>query len=229
MQPGMTVPDYTPQLRQLMAKVGCPSYKALSQKSNVSWRQLQSLRAGEGSRLSLENLLRLCQTFDLSLSDLLVTFGIDISSQAESEWVNADSRSAANTGRDLREECLRLQQQLEHQRSQLYLDFQRETLNTLESLLLIWPTAAHAAQQNPTAPALRLLPLLKPMEQLLRSWGIDRIGEVSQIVGFDPTLHQPNPSEEGNPPAVGDAVMITHVGYRQGKTILYRAKVRIAK
>jgi DNA-binding Xre family transcriptional regulator len=225
----MTVPDYTPQLRQLMAKVGYPSYKALSQGSHVSWRQLQSLRAGEGSKLSLDNLLRLSQTFDLSLSDLLTTFGINISSPAESGWGNADSRSAVNPGQDLREECFRLQQQLEHQRSRLYLDFQRETLNTLESLLLIWPTAAHAAQQNPTAPALQLLPLLKPIEQLLRSWEIDRIGEVSQIVGFDPTLHQPNPSEAGNPPAMGDAVMITHVGYRQGETILYRAKVRIAE
>lgn len=223
------MPDYTPTLRQLMANIGCSSYKGLCHKSSVSWRQLQSLRMGEGARLSLDNLRKLSQTFDVPLSDFLVAFGIQgCSISGQASVPESRDASASNTVQSLREECIRLQQQLEQQRSQLYLDFQWETLNTLESLLLIWPTAAHAAQQNPTAPALRLLPLLKPIDQLLRNWGIAVIGEVSQSIPFDPMLHQWNATGEGQPPEQGEPVIVTHVGYRQGERILYRAKVRLA-
>jgi transcriptional regulator with XRE-family HTH domain len=102
--------------------------------------------------------------------------------------------------------------------------FQAETLNTLEPLLLQWPTAAYAAQKNPTAPAVRLLPLLKPIERLLQSWQIEPIGTVGEVVPYTPQLHQW--AGESTPPAANEPVQIGHVGYRQGEKLLYRAKVK---
>jgi transcriptional regulator with XRE-family HTH domain len=214
--------NYSSPLRQLMAKVGCPSYRALMQQSHLSRRQLQALRTGQGSSLSMAGLCRLSDVLEVPLAELLKTFDI-------ADLDRPETPSTVDPAQALKAECLRLQQQLEQQRSQLQQDFQRETLHNLESLLLMWPTAAHRAQQDPTLPAIRILPLLKPLEHLLQHWGIEAIGAVGEQTLYDPTLHQWNASREENPPNPGDPIIITHTGYRQGITILYRAKARLAK
>jgi transcriptional regulator with XRE-family HTH domain len=222
--------NYSSSLQQLMAQVGCPSYRALMQQSHLSRRQLQALRSGQGSSLSMARLCRLSEVLQVPLADLLRTFDIAILDRPQTSHPDRpETSSTANSVQTLKAECLRLQQQLEQQRSQLQQDFQRETLHTLESLLLMWPTAAHRAQQDPTLPAVKILPLLKPLEHLLRHWGVEAIGAVGEQTLYDPTLQQWNATGAEGPPQPGDAVVITHVGYRQGTTILYRAKVRSAK
>jgi transcriptional regulator with XRE-family HTH domain len=224
------MPDYTLSLRQLMAEVGCPSYRALMQQSHLSRRQLQALRSGQGSSLSMAGLCCLSEVLQVSLADLLKTFDIaSLDRPQTSQPDRPETPLTADPAQALKAECLRLQQQLDQQRSQLQQDFQRETLHTLESLLLMWPTAAHRAQQDPTLPAVRILPLLKPLDQLLQQWGIEAIGTVGEQTLYDPTLHQWNTTGAERPLRPGDAVVITHVGYRQGATILYRAKVRLAE
>lgn len=220
--------NYSSSLQQLMAKVGCPSYRVLMQQSHLSRRQLQALRSGQGANLSIAGLCRLSDVLQVPLADLLKIF--DIASFDRPQTSNPDhpeTSSTADSTQVLKAECLRLQQQLEQQRSHLQQDFQRETLHTLESLLLMWPTAAHKAQQDPTLPAVRIVPLLKPLEQLLQHWRIEAIGAVGEQTLYDPTLHQWNATGAEGPPQSGEAVVITHVGYRQGATILYRAKVRL--
>ncbi|URR35825.1 helix-turn-helix domain-containing protein [Thermosynechococcus sp. HN-54] len=98
---------------------------------------------------------------------------------------------------------------------------QHQALQILEPFLRFWPTAAYAASQNPTAPAQGILPLVKPVFQLVEQWGVKCIGEVGACVPFDPHQHQSDraPLEEGTP------VRITHAGYWWGDRLLFRAVV----
>lgn len=191
-----------------MKAAGISSLRSLSQQSGVSRRQIDKLRSGETHQLSVHHVLQLARALKLSSSELLQL-------EAESQSPNPEAIQA---------EYQRLKNELAVMRSQLRQEFQAETLNTLEPLLLQWPTAAYAAQNNPTAPAVRLLPLLKPLEQLLQSWQIEPIGTVGQVVPYTPQIHQW--AGEAVPPEGNQSVQISHVGYRQGDKLLYRAKVK---
>ena len=62
---------------------------------------------------------------------------------------------------------------------------------------------------------------MRPIEQLLKDWGVESIAAVGSEVPFDPQLHQLM-SRTANS---GDLVRIRYTGYRQGDRLLYRAKV----
>jgi DNA-binding Xre family transcriptional regulator len=99
--------------------------------------------------------------------------------------------------------------------------FQRESLETIESWLLQWPTALSAIAQNPDLPAQRIIKLLNPLEKLLQSWGVTRIGQVGEEVSYNPQQHQ---LLSGNVQPE-TTVRARYVGYRHGNKLLYRAKV----
>jgi DNA-binding Xre family transcriptional regulator len=201
--------NFTHPLQQLMQRVGISSFKALSKKAGVSERQIRYLRRGQVSQMRLETLLKMSQALQLSVSDLLATFG-EIKPDAET-----DSPAA------LKQEYQRMQEKLRQQRETFRQEFEQSSLQVLESWLLQWPTAAYAAQQNPQLPAVRLLPLLRPMQQLLQQWGVEAIASVGEEVAYDPRWHQ---LMEGTATA-GDRVKVRYTGYRQGDKLLYRAKV----
>ena len=121
----------------------------------------------------------------------------------------------------LRQEYRRLQKRLEQQAQELQHQFQLEALHTLESWLTYWPTAAKAATDRDGFDAKKLLPLVKPVERLVESWGVTAIGAVGQQLAYDP-LHHQLARGMANP---GDSVRISHVGYRHGTNLLQRAKV----
>ena len=100
-------------------------------------------------------------------------------------------------------------------------EFQQSSLQVIESWLLQCPTAAYAAQQNQQLPAVRLLPLVRPLEQLLQEWGVEAIASVGAEIPYDPHLHQ---LMEGTAQP-GEAVRVRYIGYRQSEKLLYRAKV----
>lgn len=202
--------DYTNQLHQLMQLIGVSSFKALSQKAGVSERQIKRLRRGEVMQIQVETVLKLSSTLKMPLKDFLAAFSAD-----QFQFTESSDKSAA-----LEQEYQRLQKQLAEQKLTLQQEFQRKSLQILESWLIQWPTAAYAAQQNPEAPAVKLLPLLRPVEQLLREWGVEAIASVGVELAFDPQQHQ---LMKGTAQP-GDLVKVTHVGYRQGETLLYRAK-----
>ncbi|HIK16505.1 MAG TPA: nucleotide exchange factor GrpE [Leptolyngbyaceae cyanobacterium M33_DOE_097] len=197
----------TPPLRQMMQRAGFSSFKALRQKANVSKTAIAHLRKGQIARLRVETLLALSQALQVPINELL-----NLPAQA--------AEPLPSTAPSL-EEYQRLEQQLVEQRENLRQEFQQESLQILESLLLQLPTAAHAAQQNPQAPAVKLLPLLRPIDRLLESWGIEAIAPVGTELAFDPHLHQ---LMEGSADP-GDRVRVRYTGYRQGEKLLYRAKV----
>lgn len=99
--------------------------------------------------------------------------------------------------------------------------FQRESLEIIESWLLQWPTAVSAIAQNPDLPAKRVIKLLNPLEKLIQSWGVSRIGQVGEEVPYNPKQHQ---LLSGNVTA-GATVRVRYVGYQKGNKLLYRAQV----
>ncbi|NEO35571.1 MAG: nucleotide exchange factor GrpE [Moorea sp. SIOASIH] len=202
-------PNYSEQLRQLMAQVGIPSFKQLSRRADVSELQLRRLRKGQVSQMQLKTLLKLAQALQVSVNQLLVMFLPDSVSTLQEE----DST--------LKQEYQRLEQQLEQQRETLMQEFQQSSLQVLESWLVQWPTAAYAAQQNEQLPAVRLLPLVKPVEQLLEKWGVEAIASVGEELPYDPQKHQLM-SGTAQP---GDTVRVRYTGYRIGDKLLHRAKV----
>ena len=232
--------DYTQQLLCLMQQVGLSSYATLYRKTGISRRQILRLRRGEIQQLQVETLLKLSQVMQVSLPDLLTLFSNQsVAAQSNHQTDQPDkavltrSQEQSLTAADpdplaLKLEYQRLQEQLLQQRQSLWEEFQQTTLQTLESFLLQWPTAAYAAQNNPQAPAIRLLPLLRPVEQLLASWNVQPIGAVGIEVPYDPQLHQLEPtapSDNSLTLTVGMPVKIRYVGYRQGDRLLYRARV----
>lgn len=221
--------DYTQPLRVLMQQAGLNNFKALYA-TGVSRKQIRRLRQGNIQQVRVETLIQLSQVLQVSISDLLQIFCEDPSelnpelTQTDAATVGALPGSSAETDA-LRQEYQRLQQKLQQQRQILWEEFQQTTIQTLESLLLQWPTAAAAARKRPDAPAIHLLPLLRPLEQLLANWNVEMIGQVGEEIPYHPQWHQ---LQEGTSPiaVAGETrVKVTHVGYRQGDRLLYRAKV----
>lgn len=208
--------DYTQLLQQLMQQVGFSNYRQLSRSTGISEKQLRRLRQGQVSQFRVETLLKLSQALQVPVSELLERFSSGftppVSQIDEGKTVSLEA---------LRQEYQRLQQQLEQQRETLMQEFQQSSLQQLESWLLQWPTAAYAAQQNQQLPAARLLPLVRPVEQLLQQWGVEAIASVGSELPYDPQWHQ---LMEGTAQP-GELVRVRYTGYRQGSKLLYRAKV----
>ncbi len=198
--------NYTAQLHDLMRSSGVSTFKALSQKAGISEQQIRRLRQGEVGQMRLETLQKLSQALQVSITDLLTTF-----LEGEENTPNAA----------LQHEYQRLQSQLVQQREDLWQEFQQTSLQTLEPWLLQWSAAAYAAQQNPQLSAAKLLPLMRPIEQLLQQWSIEAIGFVGNEIPYDPQRHQLM-SGTAEP---GTLVRVRYVGYQQHDRLLHRVKV----
>lgn len=222
-------PEYTHRLRSLMQPLGFFSFKALSLAANVSDWQIEQLRRGKAAQMRAEPLCKLSQALQISLAELLATFSeLQLSELPPS---NLDTSPSASSGEtlatlaQLEQEYQRLQTQLMQQRENLQQEFRQSSLQILESWLLQFPTAAHAAQQNSQISATKLLPLLRPLEQLLRAWGVEAIAPVGTELPYDPHLHQ----LMAGTAQPGDLVKVRYTGYFQSGKLLYRAKVSLVK
>ncbi|NJK66333.1 MAG: helix-turn-helix domain-containing protein [Microcoleus sp. CSU_2_2] len=204
------IPDYAPQLQRLMQQAGLRSDRELSQKAGVSELQLSRLRRGLALQTSADILLKISQALQISLTELLATFA------PGSVELEESAPTAA-----IEQEYQRLQATLDIQRASLMEEFQLSSLQILESWMLQWPTAASKAQENQNLPAVKLLPLLRPVEQLLQEWGVEAIAPVGTEIPYDPQQHQ---LLEGTAQP-GETVKVRYTGYRQGDKLLYRAKV----
>jgi len=216
--------DRTFLLQPLMQRAGFASFRALSQAAGISEKQLRQLRRGDLTSLRLEIFLKLSQALQLSVTDLLGLFAPSPKPSGSLPMPLKESQAAEKLQQsltDLQQEYARLQETLNQQRTALWQEFQQLSLQTLESLLLQLPTAAYAAQQNPQAPAVKLLPLLRPLDHLLQAWEVEPIAPVGAEVAYNPQQHQ---LMEGTA-QVGDRVRVRYTGYRQGEKLLYRAKV----
>lgn len=200
-------------LRQLMAQVGITSLKQLRQLSGISHRQLQRFRQGEIMEMPLESVVQLSETLQVDLTQLVEMFS--------RQSLSAPKDSLMPYYLILKQEYKHREELLAQEQKNVAQRWQNSSLQILESWLLQWPTAAYAAQQNPDLSAIKLLPLVKPVEKLLEKWGITAIGSVAEELPYDPQWHQLM-SGTAQP---GDRVKIRYVGYKQGDKLLHRAKV----
>ncbi len=212
------------QLHQLMQQAGIASFEQLSQVSGISQWQLNRLLVGLLPKLPIGILLKLSKALRVPLQELLTQFETDES--LAQDWEVATRESPLNLDRksaSFKQEYENLQQQINTQKKSLEKDFQASSIGALESWLLQWPTAAIVAQKNPEISAVKLLPLVKPIFELLKQWGLEMKGTVGEVVPYDPQFHQL--LEGGGNAETGDPVIIRYVGYLQGDKLLYRAKV----
>jgi len=211
--------DFTQKLQDLMRQVSIVSFKALSRATGVSERQILRLRRFGAEQMRVDVLVKLSQTLEVSLSELIANFSqVDL----EKDDQESSTQGLLQHLEDLKREYERVQLQLEQQQQTLLQDFQQSSLQLLESLLLQFPTAAQKARENPNLPAINIVPLvLKPLEKLLYEWGVEAIAPVGAELPYDPKLHQ---LMEGSVQP-GETVKVRYTGYYQGNKLLYRAKV----
>lgn len=211
-------PDTTAVLRQLMTAAEIPSFRQLCRVAGVSDWAVQQLRQGRIDAMRLATLQKLSQALGLSVAALLQNFGI-----VESEPPSGESDGAATRTQALEQEYQRLQDQMERQKAQLHQQFQQEVLAAIEPWLLQWPTVVHAVDKNPDLPASRLVPLVQPIQALLEQWNITAIAPVGSEVPYDPQTQQ----LMAGAASPGDLVRIRYAGFKQGETLLHRAKVSL--
>lgn len=200
-------PDYAQQLRSLIQAAQIPSFRALQQTAQVSEWQIKQLKQGKAAQMRVEVLAKLSCALKVSLVEMLDRFS---SLEPLPHQPVAESEPGAALIQ-MKQEYERLQHQLETQKTQLLEEFQRNGFNTLENLLTFLPSAIHAAQQNPDLPATRLIPLLRPIDQLLQQWGIEAIAPIGSEVPYDPQWHKLDQGQA----QPGDPVRVRHAGYRQ--------------
>ncbi|WP_425445535.1 helix-turn-helix domain-containing protein [Tychonema bourrellyi] len=192
-----------------MEQAGLEGDRALSQKAGISELELSRLRRGLALQTRVDILLKISQALQISLNELLATFAPG----------SVELEQPAPTA--MQQEYQRLQATLDVQRESLMQEFQLSSLQILESWMLQWPTAASKAQENQHLPAVKLLPLMRPVEKLLQEWGVEAIAPVGSSIPYNPQQHQ---LLEGTAQP-GEAVKVRYTGYRQGDKLLYRAKV----
>ncbi|WP_009633309.1 nucleotide exchange factor GrpE [Synechocystis sp. PCC 7509] len=209
-------PNYTDSLQTLMQRVGISSFKALASASGVSQKQIMRLRRGEVEQMRVETILKLAQVLKVPINVLMRTF---LNSEI------AQPPTEDKTIATLKQEYQKLQHQLEQQKQTLLQEFQLSTLQVLESCLLQLPTFEFKVKEHPEISATKLLPLIRPLQQLLQQWGIEQIAPVGEKIPYNPQLHQ---LLSGNAQP-SDLVIVRYTGYIQGEKLLYRAKVSLVE
>ena len=190
------------------------SLRELAKRSGLSQYQINKIRRGEWDSLSLAGALRLAQVLQLSLDDLLAWTDLKLP-----ESQNDRSDHSPNYALDYQQ----LEHQLHHQATTLTTQLQRDALHQLESWLRNWPKVVYAIEHDkPDLLAAKILPLLRPLEILLQTWGVEPIGTIGDRLPYSPQEHLPlSPIE-----TAGVLVEIQRPGYRHQGNLLFRAEVR---
>lgn len=206
------------RLHNLMQQAGIADLNELSQVAKVARLQLIRIQQGLILNLSLGAIARIAQALNVSVDSLLQTFVPQPQVSSDRTVTSAQEGDALIA---CRQEYQKLQQEMTQLQQTLLLEFQQASLETIESWLLQWPTAATAVRQNPQLPASKLISLVEPVEQLVKHWNVSTIATVGEELAYDPQNHQ---LMKGVAQA-GELVKVRYVGYKQGDKLLYKAKV----
>ena len=205
-------------LSKLIAQADIKDREELSKKAKVSGLQIKRLEYGLIYKLSVENLLKLANTLNLRPEMLIAKFS---DSHLDFEEASQDIEASTISERNWQQEYQRLEIELKNQADNLELEFQQQSIDTIESWLVQWPTAIAAIEKNPDLTASRLIPLVKPVKELVEKWGLTPISEVGQELAYDPQWHELM-TGEAEP---GAMVKVRYVGYQRKNRLLYKAKV----
>ena len=201
--------DRTVQLQELMQQVGINSFKELARSTQTSTHIISKLRSGELLTLRWGSIVKISNTLQISTSKFIKIFGAN-------QTVDRDRELEI-----LQQEYQHLQQQFQQQRETLQSEFQHQSLQTLESFLTYFPTAKHAATNDPNFPASKLFPLVGSIDRLIQQWGITVIGEVGSQVRYESRWHQLIAGTAN----ADELVTVRYVGYRQGEKLIFRVQV----
>ncbi len=201
------------------SKIG--SYRALALQAGVSRWQIQQLRRGKIRQMRIEALSKIAIALNIPLTALITEFDLT-SNRPQSSLQPPDNSPLAHQLTELQQEYQRLQKQQTEQIAAIRSQVQIDALQTLESWLVQWPTIAHRAQMNTDLPAVKILPFIRPVTQLMAEWGVEAIASIDAQIPYDPQSHQLTKGT-ANP---GELVCVTHSGYRYHGKLLHRAKVK---
>jgi transcriptional regulator with XRE-family HTH domain len=202
-------------LHDLMQQVNISSLDELSTVAQVARLQLIRIQRGLILNISVGAIAKIAQALNISIDSLLETFVEQTAVNLDKATEDHDALAACQ------QEYRKLQQEMLQQQEFLETEFQKTSLETMESWLLQWPTAATAVRKNPQLPAARLLSLVEPVEQLLKQWNVETIASVGEQLAYNPQYHQ---LLKGSAEP-GDLVEVRYVGYKQEDKLLYKAKV----
>ncbi|GET35868.1 nucleotide exchange factor GrpE [Microseira wollei] len=160
--------------------------------------------------------------FGLVLWLVIILLGFSFfGSQNDVEDSDKKDPATAKEIEELRQECLRLREQLQQQSSQVTADLQNNTFSQLQSLLTNYPSVRQMVKAKPDLPAKNLISLFIPLDNMLKSWGYEPIGSPWEQVPYNPQLHQADTDDMTE----GELVYVRFVGYRDNSRILSPAKV----
>ncbi len=198
-----------------MGRSGFTQFRALAQAAGISDVQLRQLRRGQVAHLRLGTIQRVATVLDLDWRLLAESSSQDPDPSTHPQNSNSNSSQ-------LEAEYRRLEQRLAQESARVQLETQRSALTLLEPWLKNWPKVLQAIETNrPDLPLAQVLGLLGPIDRLLESWDLRRIGVIGETIAFDPTEQI---AIEGSP-HIGDLVIVRRPGYRQGDVLLARAEV----
>ena len=203
-------------LRDLMRQVNIADIYELSKVAGVARLPIIRIERGLILNVSVGTVARIAKALNVSVDNLIETF----SEQSVTNVITQESKP----NNDLivcQQEYQKLQREMLEQQAFLETQFQKASLETIESWLLQWPTAVAAVQKNPQLPAARLLALVEPVEQLLKQWNVERIEVIGEKLAYNPQYHQLIKGIA----QPGDMVEVRYVGYKQEDKLLYKAKV----
>ncbi len=205
-------------LQDLMRQVNISDIYELSRVAGVPRLPIIRIQRGLIRNISVNAIAKIAKALNVSVDNLIETFSeqsvTNISNSTPE--VKSDNALAA-----CQQEYQKLQQEMLQQQEFLEAQFQKASLETIESWLLQWPTAVTAVQKNPQLPASRLIALIEPVEQLLKQWNVEAIATVGEQLPYNPRYHQliRGTAEPGQ------MVEVRYVGYKQEDKLLYKAKV----
>ncbi|MCT7955478.1 nucleotide exchange factor GrpE [Laspinema palackyanum] len=209
---------YDALLGSRMKQLGLIHWKQLAQTAGISTLRLRQIRSGAIGNIPWRELRQLAQALNWSMGELEQQLEpLPTPSKTPSVMGNSPLELTA----ELRQQCQRLREELENQKSQIWEEFCQSTFEEIQTLLTNYPTAAEMARIKPDLPAKNLTALFAPLDNLLENWGYEPIGHPWESVAYNPQFHQGD-SDEIQP---GEVVYIRFVGYRQGDRILSPAKV----
>lgn len=204
---------YDTILRERMNQLNIADWEDLGAQAGLSRFGLRLLRRGDVRNLSLDQLKGLATVLNLNFQEFDRNFAALPTSTTDA--------TNANEINELRQQCFRLREELQQQKTQLTTDFRNATFEQLQTLLINYPAARKMAEAKPDLPAKNLSALFTPLENLLKSWDFEMIGSAWEQVAYNPQLHQPDVEDITE----GELVYIRFVGYRNGEQILTPAKV----
>ena len=190
-------------LQPLMNQAGLPTWAALSRASGVSAKQLRRVRQGQLAQLRMATLFQIAAALQMKPSELLAELNGDRDLDPSPEHpVNRSVDWPTESSYDPE-------------------PLHRESLDRLESWLRYWPVAAATVAAGANVKPNALVKLVKPVEQLIESWGVEAIAAIGDRLPYNPQWHQLTAGtlEPGTP------VTVISPGYRYRGKLLFRAEV----